>query len=300
MSILSRVRYTSHNNNFETDEYSFEEAIDKLYSYFPVFVCSGGYCFFMKKRDNETYDKNVGAELGRVLNPTDIDVILGKEIEEDENEQRRNKTKQILLSAVKNYKIHLMPQKLELFIPKLAQFFEKNKDLVSVIGDIKIKTIMGGLLPTRGFECIKDTNKRLGMSPDMWAYLCPYQVDDDVLVRGKIFPKIVIYTIGKEVTQKVINRLYFFLKDQKDSEVIKEAKDKNGKCVPPRYNARITNLLWVAQGNGDDKNFPSLFQEPHKLYFSEDIATSLGLDKDYFYLHHPETGEILNDPGENC
>jgi hypothetical protein len=106
--------------------------------------------------------------------------------------------------------------------------------------------------------------------------------DDNMIAsESKRKPKIVIYPEkGKESAQQMLNRLYVFL------------KDLPGLDVSPRYNCKVTSLIYVAQGNGDDKNFVKehpeyiqLYEQPEMVYFNaETIAQITGKQQPDYHL----------------
>jgi hypothetical protein len=108
-------------------------------------------------------------------------------------------------------------------------------------------------------------------------------------------PLIVIYVYGHDDTQEVLNQLYAAFKDEP------------GRGYQPRFNARVTDLIWVAQGHGDEKGRyllgndkklnPQMYWDlPNRIYFSRAVAKNLKIPHEQFYLHHPITGEVLNSP----
>lgn len=101
--------------------------------------------------------------------------------------------------------------------------------------------------------------------------------------KGNVVPQAVFYIIdGKEAAQKVLNTLYFLFKKENIS----------GSGTRPRFNAKVNDLIWVAQGNGDYKegaSYSQLYEQPLKAYYRSDIS---GQQENY-HLKHPETGQEL-------
>lgn len=93
--------------------------------------------------------------------------------------------------------------------------------------------------------------------------------------------RIVIYvSAGKENVQKALDKLYYIFKDS----------GIKGLNEAPRYNAKVTDLIYVAQGDGDLKTDKfSSFYEPGRIYYHPYFS---GTPKDY-HLKHPETGKEL-------
>lgn len=96
---------------------------------------------------------------------------------------------------------------------------------------------------------------------------------------GTVFPLIAFYSApGKENAQKLLNKLYYLF------------KDTPGLNKRPRYNARVTDLLWIAQGDGDYKTDEfAKYYEPNRVYYRADIT---GILRNY-HLVHPETGKEI-------
>lgn len=108
-------------------------------------------------------------------------------------------------------------------------------------------------------------------------------------------PLIVIYVYGRNDAQEVLDQIYAAFKDEP------------GRGYQPRYNARVTDCIWVAQGHGDEKGShlpdtnkildPKIYwEQPNRIYFSEAVAKHLEIPLDSFYLRHPTTGAVLNGP----
>jgi len=96
----------------------------------------------------------------------------------------------------------------------------------------------------------------------------------------KQWPKIVLYiSTGKGDAQKALNMLY------------ERYHAKEGLNRAPRFNQKVTSLIYFAQGNGDDKEsyLEKYFEQPEKYYFKPDFT---GKYEDY-HLIHPGTGERL-------
>lgn len=87
--------------------------------------------------------------------------------------------------------------------------------------------------------------------------------------RGNILPIIVVYPAsGKQHAQKVLDTLYRIL------------KDFAGLDKTPRYNQRVTDLLYFAQGNGADKGPLNLHFSGDQIYYKPDFVTK-GVYEDY-------------------
>jgi hypothetical protein len=121
--------------------------------------------------------------------------------------------------------------------------------------------------------------------PDLYNAIPAYKfhIHRPTSKSGK--PRVVIYLYGKENAQKVLNILY------------KKLQGIPGSGNRARFSAYVTNLIWVAQGNGDEKLDPMKkndYEQPYQIYFRPDFT---GIVEDY-HLKHPQTGADLNAPFE--
>lgn len=102
-------------------------------------------------------------------------------------------------------------------------------------------------------------------------------------------PFVVLYTFSKEKAQNVLNEVY------------KLFKNVPGSGIRPRFNGKLNDLIWFAQGNANTKypesdpnyynpeNEKISYEEPYRIYCSPDFPVS-GTNH---HLVHPETGEDL-------
>lgn len=138
---------------------------------------------------------------------------------------------------VMNYKIHLMPQdKKQTFSivdTLLNKLKNKNETLYNLIGIFSVA-------------------KKLNQQYDHEFYFPNHEF---------YFPNIVIYPIsGKDNAQKVLNEIY------------KIFKDIEGNNLTPRFNKKVTSLIYYAQGNGDDKPIQPEDYEDDKIHFKSDFV----------------------------
>lgn len=119
--------------------------------------------------------------------------------------------------------------------------------------------------------------------PELQNLIAAFKVmgTDTVLVNGVYYPRIVVYPAqGKDNAQRALNKLYVGLKDIK------------GLGVRPRYNAKVNDLIWVAQGDSGYKNKPEYqvyFEKPDFRYFKPDLTGKIA----NYHLIHPETGKEI-------
>ena len=97
---------------------------------------------------------------------------------------------------------------------------------------------------------------------------------------GQTLPRIVFYIeTGKDDAQQALNILYDLFKNTR------------GAGIRPRFNAKVNDLIWVAQGDGDHKGseYDRFYELPEKYYYRSNFT---GVPQDY-HLKHPITGEEL-------
>lgn len=132
------------------------------------------------------------------------------------------------------------------------------------------------------------TNRLLALivqDPELQKIVSEFKIRLAPLLAGPannkvIMPIVVIYTFGgKEDAQKLLGKIYHGL------------KDLPGLGIPPRYNASINDLIYVAQGSGEDKGgkFAHYYEQPRQIYYRADIT---GSNTDY-HLKNPATGAEL-------
>jgi hypothetical protein len=99
---------------------------------------------------------------------------------------------------------------------------------------------------------------------------CPEQNDENVL------PALVIYAAsGKDAAQKVLNDVYKMF----------NYIDIKGTGITPRFNAKVTDLIFWSQGHGDDKK-----QSRYKHWYAQDLITyrpDITGEKIDYYLKNP-------------
>jgi hypothetical protein len=91
-------------------------------------------------------------------------------------------------------------------------------------------------------------------------------------------PRIVLYITGKNQAQLVLNKIYDLFKDDAGSN------------RAPKFNEKVTSLIYFAQGDRDFKSsYNSFFEQPDLIYFKKGLTKDdKGQDEDY-YLENPGT-----------
>lgn len=119
--------------------------------------------------------------------------------------------------------------------------------------------------------------------PELQSLIAAFKVMAVATVpqKNSVYPIIVIYPAsGKANAQKALNKLYALFKNEP------------GSGVQPRYNAKVTDLIWIAQGDSHVKSkeeYQSYFEQPNRVYYRKDFT---GKDENY-HLIHPETDKEI-------
>ena len=105
------------------------------------------------------------------------------------------------------------------------------------------------------------------------------------VIRGEmhVIPAVVLYSKnGTEATQKALNKIYH--------EFVQHPEIR-GSGIRPRFNVKVNDLIWIAQGNGDNKGgqYTQYYEPPFQAYYRKDITGEI----ENYHLKHPETGQEL-------
>ena len=135
---------------------------------------------------------------------------------------------------VKNYKIHLMP-------------YEKDIPKIFI-------TLLEGI------------QKNPEIKNDIYTLKIKYRLDSTdhlkILSNEDILPIMVIYPASDQASaQRVLNSVY---------EIY---KDTQGMDIRPRFNEKITSLIYYAQGDGDHKKEDGKYYKlPEKIFYKSDFV----------------------------
>ena len=176
---------------------------------------------------------------------------FAREIEFEKVEELEKESRELISEVVKTYKIHLMP--------------------IDSLDEIIILLHMHDAITLD-----KDLSKRL---KTFKIIVDPYRQTDRVTGQPIIFAKVVLYASGKEDAQNILNSIY------------KKFKNIAGLDIPPRFNAKVTDLIFIAQGDGDYKVEPFIgyYEQPKRVYYRSDITGKL----ENYHLIHPGTGKEI-------
>ena len=162
------------------------------------------------------------------------------------------------------YKIHLMPKvssprELYTFAFDFASRFMLSDILKNNISEFKILSLLN------------DNYQKESLGLD--KYLASY---------GGQLPYVAIYVGGgKRRAQAVLDELYRLY------------ANREGSGERPRFNVKVTDLIWFAQGNSDEKLKPELrgFYDDSLVYYNEKLPYEEG--EENHFLKHPGTKEWI-------
>lgn len=173
--------------------------------------------------------------------------------------------KNILPCAQSVYKIHLMPNNdtVLLTLYRLFELFNANPiintqgaRLNDYINNVKIKLnpLNDGEYDTMPVIVLYVANFFLPKSTESVDTIIT-NLDKDNFFSN--FDQYVNYKKSKQCTQDLLAYLVYFFNQHPECE---------GSGIVPRFNAKVTDMIFFAQGNGDDKKHEEYF-ENDKVYF---------------------------------
>ena len=133
---------------------------------------------------------------------------------------------------IENYKIHLMPKENDI-----------SKVLINLLETIENNPNIKSKIYTLKLKYNLDSKELLERLPNK-----------------EVLPTIVIYPESKKSSaQEVLNCIY------------EKFKDTQGMDITPRFNERITSLIYYSQGDGDSKNeenYNDYYEMPKKIFYN--------------------------------
>lgn len=157
-----------------------------------------------------------------------------------------------------NYKIHLMPKNSEDFkkiIQRLIVLVKENEKLKESLTYFKVINNMNfGELSMEDY--LKKITRNKGVMPIMVLYPAS----------------------GKRHAQTVLDIVY------------KEFGKMKGLDITPRFNEKVTSLIYFAQGDGDYKameEYEHYFEPPYLIYYRHTFENPKNTDKRIYWLKNP-------------
>lgn len=147
----------------------------------------------------------------------------------------------IITILVGQYKIHLMPKDDRQMTSVLIRFLKALKE------DAELQELLVG------FKLL---------------YTASHKQERPIERITEVMPKIVLYVSdGQKKAQSFLNKIYDLFGGEQ------------GLNETPRFNKKITSLIYYAQGNADEKySFPDYFELPDRVHYKKDIT---GREEEY-------------------
>lgn len=161
-----------------------------------------------------------------------------------------------------------------------------NKKVAEATKEL-VKTYKIHLMPDENIdatEILIKLDKALRSDPELSAAVQTFKILYNPTKQGDTnFARVVIYANGKEHAQRILNALY-------RNSIIKNIK---GSGIRPRYNGKVNDLIWVAQGDGDYKDgiYKEYYEQPALIYYHSGITGK----RENYHLVNPETKKEIVD-----
>lgn len=230
------------------------EALGTIFNRAPFF--GAGYVFIPDPR-NKKNERSHFTHLPDFLASKDYSKAIEASLQKAQTEQEKNK-----------------------LLNKLNDSQEKTKKVASTLaGNYKIHMMPKGSLT----EILVKLLEALDKDPELNRLVGNFKLKVSAIYEkedGKVLPLIAFYAApGTDNAQKLLNKLYQLF------------KDTPGLNKQPRFNARVSDLLWIAQGDGDYKTdeFAKYYENPKRVYYRPDFTGKL----QNYHLIHPETGKEI-------
>jgi hypothetical protein len=173
-------------------------------------------------------------------------------------------------------------------LPKVLSIQDRDPQLLNkkVIEATKelVKTYKIHLMPDESIdvaEILIRLDKALKADPELSSPIQTFKIHYNPTQQGGInFARVVIYANGKEHAQRILDALY-------RNNIIRSIK---GSGIRPRFNGKVNELLWIAQGDGDYKDgIYREYYEPLLVYYNPGITGK----RENYHLVNPETKQEI-------
>lgn len=173
-------------------------------------------------------------------------------------------------------------------LPKVLSIQERDPQLLNKkVADATkelVKTYKIHLMPDENMdatEILVRLDKALRTDPELSSAIQTFKILYNPTQQGGInFARVVIYANGKEHAQQILNALY-------KNNIIRSIK---GSGLRPRFNGKVNELLWIAQGDGDYKDgIYRGYYEPSLIYYNPGISGK----RENYHLVNPETKQEI-------
>ncbi len=161
-----------------------------------------------------------------------------------------------------------------------------NKKVAEATKEL-VKTYKIHLMPDENMdatEVLIRLDKALRSDPELSAAVQTFKILYNPTQQGGVnFARVVIYANGKEHAQRILDALY-------RNNIIRSIK---GSGIRPRFNGKVNDLIWIAQGDGDYKEgiYKEYYEQPALIYYHSGITGK----RENYHLVNPETKKEIVD-----
>lgn len=162
---------------------------------------------------------------------------------------------------------------------KITKLQKNKKDIGrSLVEEYKIHLMPDGDLTPVVIKLLK----ALQNDPALQHAIAAFKVltGNEYVFDGQSYARVVIYpTQGKANAQFALQKMYELF------------KDTDGLGERPRFNAKVNDLIWIAQGDSIYKrgNFLKYYEAPNYVYYNPEFMGA----KQNYHLLHPQTQQEI-------
>lgn len=175
--------------------------------------------------------------------------------------------------------ISQLRNEIEPLTTKIAKLQKNKKDIGrSLVEEYKIHLMPDGDLTPVIIKLLKAIQNDLALQHAIAAF--KVLTGNEYIFDGQPHARVVIYpTAGKANAQFALQKIYELF------------KDTDGLGERPRFNAKVNDLIWIAQGDSIYKrgNFLKYYEAPNYVYYNPEFMGA----KQNYHLLHPQTQQEI-------
>ena len=172
-------------------------------------------------------------------------------------------------------------------LPQMVYRTSSDKERIAAAQEL-VKTYKIHLMPAQNIdvaEILVRIKKALTQDSQLSSLIQTFKIlYSPTQQNGTTFARLVIYANGKEQAQKIVDALYH-------NKIMSEMP---GSGLRPRFNGKVNDLIWIAQGDGDFKMenlYDWYYEMPAKIYYRKDIT---GKVENYHLINPGTKQEVVN------
>lgn len=262
-------------------------ALGHAYNTIPFYSPKSGFFYFEQNNPNTTNLKGKRRDLSIKTLDENWKMILYYEKEIKEKRELLNQTEEKIRKARNSQEVIRLSAECQALFKEIENLkkniyeiqIKRNNIETSIVQEYKIHLMpQGDLTPI-----ILKLLEALAKDQELQQLIAAFKVlvKPEYKKKREIIPRVVIYaTAGKQNAQELLNKIYNLF------------AGIPGLNERPRYNAKVTDLIWISQGDSVDKDnseYANYYELPQKVYFSPLIT---GKYQNY-HLLHPATGKEI-------